>query len=75
MLLGVIWGSSFMLTNIAVQELPPMTLAGLRLALAALLIAVAARIAGARLPRNGRLWAFALASAIVGNVLPFWLIS
>lgn len=74
-LLGVIWGSSFMLTNIAVKELPPMTLAGLRLALAALLIAVAARIAGARLPRNGRLWAFALASAIVGNVLPFWLIS
>lgn len=74
-LLGVIWGSSFMLTNIAVKELPPMTLAGLRLALAALLITVAARIAGARLPRNGRLWAFALASAIVGNVLPFWLIS
>ena len=74
-LLGVIWGSSFMLTNIAVREFPPMTLAALRLALAAALIMAAAMIAGARLPRSGRLWAFALASAVVGNVLPFWLIS
>lgn len=74
-LLGVIWGSSFMLTNIAVKEFPPMTLAALRLALAAALIGGAALIAGAKLPRSGRLWAFALASAVIGNVLPFWLIS
>ncbi|MEO1613533.1 MAG: DMT family transporter, partial [Pseudomonadota bacterium] len=74
-LLGIIWGSSFMLTNIAVREFPPMTLAALRLALAALLIGAVAMAAGARLPRSRRLWAFALASAIIGNVLPFWLIS
>ncbi len=78
LLLGVIWGSSFMLTNIAVAEVPPITLAALRLALAALLIGVAVVLTGRRLPRmkgDGRLWRFALLSAILGNVLPFWLIS
>lgn len=77
-LLGLIWGSSFMLTNIAVREAPPMTLAALRLILAAALIAATARLAGARFLRlrgDGRLWGFALASALIGNVLPFWLIS
>lgn len=67
-----------MLTNIAVGEVPPITLAALRLALAAILVGAAALVTGRRLPRlrgDGRLWRFALLSAILGNVLPFWLIS
>lgn len=77
-LLGVIWGSSFMLTKFAVRDLPPLTLAALRLCLAAGLILAVARTLGARAPRlrgDGRLWRFALASACLGNALPFWLIS
>lgn len=78
LLLGVIWGSSFMLTKIAVRDLPPLTLAALRLCLAAGLIIAASRAARARAPRlsgDGRLWRFALASAVLGNVLPFWMVS
>ncbi|MEM7545239.1 MAG: DMT family transporter [Pseudomonadota bacterium] len=76
--LGVIWGSSFMLTNIAVIEVPPVTLSALRLALAAVLIGAAVVMTGGRLPRlkgDGRLWRFAFLSAVLGNVLPFCLIS
>lgn len=67
-----------MLTNLAVRHVPPMTLAALRLALAAALLWTAARAMGARMPTlriHSRLFGFAIASAVLGNVLPFWLVS
>lgn len=63
-----------MLTNVAVREMPPMTIAAFRLALAAVLIVAAAKMAGAHIPRSKRLWVFALASAVIGNIMPFFLI-
>lgn len=75
LLLGVIWGSSFMLTNIAVRDVPPMTLAALRLVCAALFLLVVAFATGARAPRRGVTWAVVVWAALLGTVLPFWLIS
>lgn len=79
-LLGVIWGSSFLFTSIAVRDLPPTTVVGLRLALAAGLIWAIARATGARTPRlqspdGRRLWTFAAAAAVTSNIAPFLLIS
>lgn len=79
-LLAAIWGGSFMLTNIAVREIPPLTVVALRLCLATALVWVYARAMGARTPNvrrpdGRRIAKFALAAAIVGNVLPFTLIS
>ncbi len=78
--LGVIWGSSFLFTRIAVQELPPVTVVGLRIGLAACVIWVIAKAMGAKppslsQPAGRRLWLFALGAALTSNVLPFLLIS
>lgn len=78
--LGVIWGSSFLFTGIAVKELPPTTVVGLRLALAAALVWIIAQAIGARPPRlktpdGRRLWKFAAAAAVTSNIAPFLLIS
>lgn len=79
-LLGLIWGSSFLFTGIAVKELPPTTVVGLRLALAACLIWVIAGATGAKSPKlrspdGRRLWAFAVAAAVTSNIAPFLLIA
>ncbi len=79
-LLGLIWGSSFLFTGIAVKELPPTTVVGLRLALAASLIWVIARATGAKSPQlrspdGRRLWTFAAAGAVTSNIAPFLLVS
>lgn len=78
-MLGVIWGSSFMLTHIAVDYVPPLTLVAMRLSFAAILLQIAVAVTGAKLPRigpgGGRLWAIAALSACLGNLLPFWLIT
>ena len=78
--LGVIWGSSFLFTGIAVKELPPTTVVGLRLALAAALVWVIATAVGAKAPRlktpdGRRLWKFAASVAVTSNIAPFLLIS
>lgn len=80
LLLGVIWGSSFMLTNIAVREIPPLTLAALRLCFASVLMLAAARLFRGRLPRfrtraGRRLWRFAFVAAVFGAAGPFWMVS
>ncbi|MEM7524060.1 MAG: DMT family transporter [Pseudomonadota bacterium] len=74
-LLGLIWGASFMLTKIAVADLPPMTLVALRLAMAAAALSGVAAAMGARGPRGRRLWVYAAAAGVSGAVAPFWLIS
>ena len=79
-LLAAIWGGSFMLTNLAVRDLPPFTVVALRLWLATALVWTYARARGAKVPLPGttdgpRLAKFAVGAAIVGNVLPFSLIS
>jgi drug/metabolite transporter (DMT)-like permease len=55
-LLSLLWGGSFFFIGVGVKELPPLTLAGLRVGLAALILWASAPLAGAKLPRNGRLW-------------------
>lgn len=80
-LLGLLWGSSFLAIKIAVQEaMPPMTLAALRIGIgAAMLLA----IAGARgqfrtippVAGGKAFWARIVLLGIVGNSLPFFLIA
>ncbi|MGI9301293.1 MAG: DMT family transporter [Gammaproteobacteria bacterium] len=73
--LVALWGSSFLLTKIALATLSPSIIVAGRLALGA--VVLLALLAGARkrLPAPGRLWMFLLAIAITGNCLPFYLIS
>ena len=72
--LAMVFGSSFLFTNLAVQSLPPFTVVASRITLAAVAIYVALRISGESLPQ-GSVWRWIFASALFGNAIPFSLIS
>ena len=73
--LVVMWGSSFMLTKVAVSAIAPSSVVAGRLVVAAAVLGFALMVLGRRLPRWGRHWVFFIAMAVMGNCLPFWLIS
>jgi len=52
-LLGVVWGSSFLLIKVAVEDLGPLPLVSIRIGLAALFMAAFLVLTGRRLP-SGR---------------------
>jgi drug/metabolite transporter (DMT)-like permease len=73
--LASLWGASFLLIKIAVDDVPPLTLTLLRLAFAAAVMWCALVLTGARLPTNRQAWKLIVAAATIGTVLPFILVS
>lgn len=74
LLLSLILGASFVLTSVAVREIPPLTVVSGRLLIATVLFLVLMQHAGQRLPRGPVWWAIG-AAALFGNALPFTLIN
>jgi hypothetical protein len=74
-LLSLLWGGSFFFIGVAVKELPPLTLAGLRVGLAALILWASAPLTGAKLPRSGKALAALALLGLGNNALPFGLIA
>jgi drug/metabolite transporter (DMT)-like permease len=72
--LSVLWGGSFFFTGVALEALPPLTLVVLRVGLAAIILNLAIRLIGLRMPRDRRTWAAFCAMGFLNNVLPFCLI-
>ena len=77
LLLGLtaLWGSAFMLTKIAVGGIAPGWVVTGRLALAATLLLPLAALSGEGWPQDRRTWGFLVLIALMGNALPFWLIT
>jgi drug/metabolite transporter (DMT)-like permease len=73
--LVLIWGTAFLFTRIAVERVPPATLVAGRIGIAALVLTAVVYGVGLRLPPPGRIWGRFLVLALVGNSLPFFLIS
>jgi len=73
--LAIIFGASFILTNVAVSHVPPLTVAASRLLIAAAMLYPLMRLKGQVLPARGRIWIFIVAAALFGNSLPFALIT
>jgi len=74
-LLAAIWGGSFIFIKIALDTITPLTIAAGRILIAAVILIIAARLSGFKLPGYGKAWLFILCAAVFGNVLPFSLIS
>ena len=74
LVLSVLWGGSFFFVGIAVKELPPFTIVVLRVGLAAIMLFVACRLTGVRIPTDRRVWAAFFGMGILNNVVPFSLI-
>ncbi len=74
LVLAAVWSSSFMLIKIAVATIAPMTLAAMRLAIAAVLLLGYALARGETIPFDVRSWGVFLFIGLFGNALPFSLI-
>jgi drug/metabolite transporter (DMT)-like permease len=70
-----VWGSSYLFIKIAVQELGPLTLVGLRLVLGLVLLGPLLVWRQLSLPRGSRTWLDLAFAGLVGTALPFTLIS
>ncbi|RKF16849.1 DMT family transporter [Roseovarius spongiae] len=72
--LGALWGGSFFLAEIALREVPPMTITLHRVFWAIPLLALVVRARGAAIPRAPRVWGAYLVMGALNNALPFTLI-
>jgi drug/metabolite transporter (DMT)-like permease len=72
--LSVLWGGSFFFTGVSLQELPPLTVVFLRVALAAIILLPVLWIYRIRFPARPSAWKPFFALALLNNVLPFSLI-
>ena len=73
--LATLWSTSFVFIKVAVQSVGPMTLTSARLGIAAAILYAGLRLRGHRLPRDRRSWAVFAVIGLLGNTLPFTLIS
>ena len=72
--LSVLWGGSFFFAEVALAELPPLTVVLARVGLAAFALLLIVLASGQRLPRSPRLWGAFLVMGALNNLIPFSLI-
>jgi len=73
--LVAMWGSSYLAMEIALRAFSPLAITTARIVLAAVTLWSAMRLVGLRLPVDRGSWAFFFVLSVVGNCLPFFLIS
>jgi drug/metabolite transporter (DMT)-like permease len=74
-LLSFIWGGSFTLIKVAIDTIPPATIVGARVTVAAFLLLLVAALQGFRLLRGWRTWAAFFIQGLFQSALPFLLIA
>jgi drug/metabolite transporter (DMT)-like permease len=75
LLLGIIWGASYLFIKVIVAEVPVFTLVAGRLTLAALAMWLVLRIRGVFMPRSQRMWRAYAVLGFMGMAVPYCLIS
>jgi drug/metabolite transporter (DMT)-like permease len=75
LLLGVIWGSSFLWIKIAVQEITPILLVSFRLLFGAIGLGFAALFFRPEWPHQRRIWLFLVLFGFTNSAIPYILIS
>jgi drug/metabolite transporter (DMT)-like permease len=73
--LGILWGSSFLWIKIAIQEISPLLLVTLRLSFAIITLTIAAIIARPLWPQSKRLWLILVFFGLINTAIPYFLIS
>ncbi|MFT4520054.1 MAG: drug/metabolite transporter (DMT)-like permease [Halioglobus sp.] len=73
--LSIAWGCAFFLIAVGLESLTPLTLVSVRLAVGALTLYIIMRFQGYSLPPPGPWWPRFALLALMGNILPFSLIS
>jgi drug/metabolite transporter (DMT)-like permease len=75
LLLATLWGASYTFIKLGVATIPPTTLIAARTLIAGLLLLVAMRARGLRLPRDIATWRRFLLQAFLNSVIPWTLIA
>lgn len=75
LVLSTLWGGSYFLISIALDDLPPFTLVLSRVLLGAIALNLVVLLSGQRMPRSAKLWGPFLVMGALNNLLPFSLIS
>ncbi len=73
--LSLLWGPAFLYMNVAVQEIPPLTLTAARVSLAALVLLLLLKLQGRSLPGTAVSWKKFAITGLAYNALPFFLLS
>lgn len=71
--LSTLWGGSFFFVALTVPHLPALTIVLARVALAALVLALALRLLRVAAPRGARAWGALAVMGLVNNAIPFTL--
>ena len=74
LVLALVWGGTFFFAAIAIVEVPPMTIAFVRVSGGALILFLALRIMGISMPTDKTIWAAFLFMGLMNNAIPFSLI-
>lgn len=69
--LAALWGPSFLFIKVAVEQIPPLTLAMSRVGVAGILLYLILRAQGRNLPPLGRVWLHFAFAGLVQNAIPF----
>lgn len=72
--LSVLWSGSFFFAEVALAELPPLTIVLARVGLAALALHLLVHATGAAVPRDRASWSAFAAMGMLNNLIPFSLI-
>ena len=72
--LSLLWGGSFFFGKVAVSEIPPLTVAFGRVAIAAVILIALARATGVALPESASTWRPFAIMGLLNNAIPFVLI-
>ncbi|MGX9354293.1 DMT family transporter [Roseobacteraceae bacterium S113] len=75
MLLGLIWGGSFLSIRVALDEIGPLTSVLHRVGWAALVLWAVVLVRGIALPRSARIWGAFLVMGLLNNMIPFALMA
>ncbi|MGH9247201.1 MAG: EamA family transporter [Acidimicrobiales bacterium] len=75
LLLSFIWGWSYLFIKVAGEGMTPTAVAGIRVALAALVLAAVLHGRGDRLPAGRRQWRHFVVAAVFASVIPFTLLT
>lgn len=75
LILGTIWGASYLFIKVIVAEVPVLTLVAVRLTLAALAMWLILRTSGFSSPRSRRMWRAYALLGFLGMAVPYSLIS
>ena len=73
--LALLWGPAFLFMKVAVQEIPPLTIAAVRVCLGAVLLCLILAVQGISLPKIGSHWKNFAVMGLTANAIPFAFLS